>query len=151
MALLARHGPADRDQRRGAEEADVDAGQGEARGLARDRKVAGGDELAAGRRGDAFDGRDDRLRQRDDRLHQDRAARQDLFVKGAAPVGVVPVRLDLPEIVAGAQRRPVAGENDDARPIVLGEVGEGDDQRVDHRKAQGVAVLRRGQRQGDDA
>ena len=151
MRALARHGPADRHQRRRAEEADVDAGQGEAGALAGDRQVAGGDELASRRRGDALDRRDDRLRQRDDRLHERGAARHDLLVEGAAAVGIVAVRLDLPEVVAGAQRRPFAGEHDDARPVVLGDVGEGDDQRVDHREAERVAVLRRGQRQGDDA
>src|SRR5271166_596831 len=148
---LARYGPADCDQGRRAEEADVDARQGEAGGLAGDRQVARGDELASRRRGDAFHSRDDRLRQRDDRLHERDAARHDLFVEGMAPVGVVAVSLDLPEVVAGAQRRPVAGDDDGARPIVLGDVGEGDDQSIDHRKAEGVTVPRRGQSQRDDA
>src|SRR5271166_5454641 len=148
---LARYGPADCDQGRRAEEADVDARQGEAGGLAGDRQIARRDELASRRRGDAFHSRDDRLRQRDDRLHERSAAGHDVLVEGAPPVGVVAVSLDLPEVVAGAERRPFAGDHDGARLAVLGEVGEGDDQRIDHRKAEGVAVLRRGQGQRDDA
>ena len=68
-----------------------------------------------------------------------------------AAVGIVPVRLHFPEVVAAAERRPLAGEHDDAGFFVLGDVGEGDDQRVDHRQAEGVAVLRGRERQGDDA
>ena len=115
---LARDRAADRHQRGRAEQAEVHARQAEAGFLARDRKIAGGDELAAGRGGDALDRRDDRLRQRDDGLHESRAAREQLHVIAAAPVAVVPVRLHFLEVMAGAERRSDAREHNDARLIV---------------------------------
>ena len=149
--VLARNGAADGDQRRRAEEADRHAGQGEARVGAGDREVAGGDELAAGGGGDAFDGGDHRLRQGDDGAHQVGAARHRALKERAAAVGVVAMRLQLLEVVAGRKRRPVAGENDDARRGIGFDRREGVDQRFDHRQAQRVARSRRLQSEGRDA
>ena len=61
------------------------------------------------------------------------------------------MRLQLLEIVAGRQRRPVAGEDDDARRAIGLDRREGVDQRFDHRQAQRVARRRRLQGQGRDA
>jgi hypothetical protein len=66
-------------------------------------------------------------------------------------VGIVPVRLHFPEVMAAAERRPLPSEHDDSRLFILGDVGEGDGQRVDHRETEGVAILRGRERQGDDA
>ena len=145
--LLARHDAADRDQRRRAEQPVIHARQAEARMLSGDRKIAGGDELAARRGRDALDRRDDRLRQRDDRLHERRAAREQFDIKVAAPIAIVAMRLHLLEVMAGAERLSGAGEHDDARLVVIGDVVERGDQGLDHGEAQRIAVLRRVQSQ----
>ena len=148
---LARDGAADRHQRRRAEEAEIHPRQTEAGFLAGDREIAGGDELAAGRGGDALDRRDHRLRQRDDGLHEGRAAREQLHVIAAASVAVVPMRLHFLEVVAGAERRSHAREHNDAGLIVSRDRLELGDKRLEHVEAKRVEVARRVQGQGDHA
>ena len=63
-----------------------------------DGEIAGGDELAAGGRGDGLDLGDHRLRQAADRHHHGRAARQQVVVEG-----VVAARRDLAQVVAGRE------------------------------------------------
>ncbi len=67
---LAADGSGQGDHGGGAEQADIDAGGGEAGGVGGDGEVGGGDQLAAGGGGDAVDLGDDRLGQADDALHQ---------------------------------------------------------------------------------
>ena len=110
-----------------------------------------GDELAAGRGRHPLDRRDHRLRQGDNRLHQRSASGHDELVERLALIGVVAVGLDLAQVVAGAQRRAFPGHHDDARGGILGDVGQGHDQRVDHGEPERVAVLTLVERQGDDA
>ncbi len=145
--MLARHGATDRDQGRRAEEADRHAGQGETRVGPGDRQIAGGDELTAGGGGDALDRGDHRLFQFDDPAHQLSAARHRALEERRAAVGVVAMRLQFLEVVAGRQRRTFAGEHDDARRRISGDRREGVDQGLDHRQAQRVARRRRLQRQ----
>ena len=88
-----------RDARRRAEEAEVDAAHREARAVGGDGEVAGGDELAAGRGGDALDARDHRHRQALDRQHHARALREQRLVVGLRRLGA-----HLLQVVAGAER-----------------------------------------------
>ena len=61
------------------------------------------------------------------------------------------MRLHLLEVVAGAERLSGAGEHDDARLVVIGDVVERRNDGLDHREAQRIAVVRRVQSQDDDA
>ena len=149
--LLARHGAADRHQRGRAEEPIIHPRKAEARILSGDREIAGGDQLAARRGRDPLDRRDDWLRQRHDRLHERRAARKQLDVIIAASVAIVAMRLHLLEVVAGAERLSGAGEHDDARLVVIGDVVERGNEGLEHGEAQRIAVVRRVQSQDDDA
>ena len=94
---------------------------------------------------------DDRLRQRDDGLHESGTPREQLHIVTAAAVAVVAVRLHLLKVMAGAERRSVTGEHNDASLIVSRDRVEFGDQRLDHIEAQRIEVVRRGQGQGDDS
>ena len=62
-------------------------------------EIAGRDELAPCRRGDAIHRRNDRLRRADDRQHQPGAGLHDLGKIGAPAIGIVPMRGQLLEVV----------------------------------------------------
>ena len=70
---------------------------------------------------------------------------------GAAAVGIVAMRLNLPQVVARAERGPSPVSTTTRAFSSLAMSAKVDDQRVDHRKAERIAVLRRRQGQGDDA
>ena len=101
----------DRDHRRRAEQTDVHARRREARVIRRDREIARGDELAAGRGRDAAHLGDHRLRDRVQALHQRDAGREQLAVERPSRRS-----LDhLGDVVAGGERRARSFEHDDAR------------------------------------
>ena len=149
--MLPRNRAPDRDQRRRTEETDSDAGQRETRFRSGDREIASGGQLAPGGRRDPLDRRDHRLWQRDDRLHQIAAALHQRRVVLRAPVGIVAMRPDLPQVVPRRKRRTFAGEDDDPDRRVGGDRLERADQRLDHAEAQRVARGRRVERQRRDA
>jgi len=102
---LAANGAAEGHHRRGAEQADLDAGRGERGFFAGDGEVAGGDKLAAGGGGDALYFGDHRLRDGLQLHHQLRAN-----VEGAAIVVEV-LAHHLSEIVAGGKHLSCRGQD----------------------------------------
>ena len=112
--MLARDVARQRDHRRRAEQADVDAGGREPRRIGGHRQIAGRHQLAAGRGGDAAHLGDHRLRQAHDRLHQGRTGFEQLDEVGLAAVGVGAPRSHLLEVMPGAEM--IAGTAQDDRP-----------------------------------
>ncbi len=104
---FAADGAGQGDHGRGAEQADIHPGRGEARGVGGHREVAGGDQLAAGGGGDAVDPGDHRLGQAHDLQHQAGAGGEGLFIRGTVGAGA-----HFPQVVAGAEGRAGAGQHD---------------------------------------
>ena len=67
-----------------------------------------------------------------------------LILVGAAPI-------ELLEVVAGAERRAVGGEDHDAHGVVVGDRGQGVAERFQHRLGEAVEGLRPVERQDGDA
>lgn len=145
--VLARDGAPDRHQRRRAEAAFARAGQGKAGVAPGDGEIASRHELAAGGGGDPLHGGDHGLGVLGQPAHEQRAAVEQLFVESLAAVEIVAVGLNLAQVVAGAEHRPLAGDDDGAHRIIPGEFVEGGDERVDHQQTQRVA--RGGRSEGD--
>ena len=149
--VLARHVARQRHHRRRAEQADIDAGRGEARRGRGDGEIAACDQLAARRRRHALHRGDHRLRQVDDLLHHGAAGRHDVAEIGAAAVGVGAPRGEFLEIVAGAERRPFGGEHDRAHaPVRRDAASAPSPSAAEQRLGQAVARRRPVERQHRD-
>ena len=64
---------------------------------------------------------------------------EQFLVEGRAAVGVVAMGLDLAQVVAGAEHRPLGGDDDRFDRAIPRDLLEGDEQRVDHQQAQRIA------------
>jgi hypothetical protein len=117
--LLARDVARQRHHGRRTEQADIDAGGGEARGLGGDRQIAARHELAAGRGRDALHGGDDGLRQTHDRLHHRAAGVHDLPKIGPAAIRVAAARGQFLHVVARRERRTIGRDDDGADAVVV--------------------------------
>ena len=144
---LARDVAADADGRRGAEDADVDAGQREGRVVGGDGEVAHRDELAAGGRRDAVDARDDGLGEAREREHQAAA----VLEEASLPGGVAGVRAHLLEVVAGAEAAALRGEDDDAGVGIGGDLVHARLERREHGRGERVEAVAAVEREADDA
>ncbi len=142
MAHLARHVAGERDHRRRAEEADVDARRAELCGVGGDRQIAGGDQLAAGGGGRSVHGGDHRLRAFHDRLHERRALAHDLLEEGAAAVAILAMGRQLLEVMTRAKHRPVRGEHDGANIQMRRQADERVLKRRHQRLVEAVALIR---------
>ena len=143
---LAADGAGQCDHRRGAEQADIHPGRGEARGVGGHREVAGGDQLAPGGGGDAVHPGDHRLGQAHDVQHQAGAGGEGLLIRGAVGAGAY-----FPEVVAGAEGRAGAGQHNRFDCRGFGDGGQFLGQGVHQRQRQGVARLRTVEREPGDA
>src|SRR5208282_3177188 len=112
-----------RQHRRRAKEADIDARRREPSILGGDREIIARDQLAAGCGRHPVDFGDDRLGHSDDRQHQLAALGEEPLV-GLAPL----IGTHLAQIVPGAKGGPGAGDNDDPRLWILGRTGKGFEQ-----------------------
>ena len=110
-------------------------GRREARVLARDREVAGGDELAARRGGDAVHLRDHGLREAVDRHHQLAAGVEQLARGRQRAAG------HLREVVTGAERGPLAAHDDRVHRDIGGGLGERGEQVAQQGQRERVAAF----------
>ena len=104
--------------------------------LGRHNKIAGGYDLAPCGRGDPVDGGYDRLRHVTDRRHQLAADVEQLVVEVVGPVR------HLRQIVAGAEGRWRAGNDDDAHRRIVAESTDARDEVAHDRQAERVATRR---------
>ena len=149
--LLARNVARQRHHRRRAEQSDIDAGRGKARGFGRDGEIAACDQLAAGRGRDALDGGDHGLRQMHDRLHHGAAGVHDLREIGAAAIGVAAPRGQFLHVVAGGEGRAVGGDHHRTHALVVVDLLQRPLQFRDQAFGEAVARGRAVERQHGDA
>jgi len=118
------------------------ARRAELRGRGGHGEIAGGDELASGRRGGRFHRRDHRLRQPQDRKHQGAAALHDVAGVAASAGRVGAVRGQFLEVMARGERGSVRCKHHRANALISGETIELARQVSQHRLGQAVAGLR---------
>src|SRR6266404_2967515 len=109
--MFARDVPRERHHRRRTEQADVDPGRCEFCGCGRNREIAGRNELTAGRRCDALDGRSNGLWQVHDLLHHSAAHLHDVFEISSAAIRVGPMPLEFLQVMAGGERWSISRQH----------------------------------------